>query len=140
MIQVFVQGKPIPQGSKNGFIRGGRVVLVEANKALPAWRKAISEKLEAENVGCEPMQGAIDLECIFLMPKAKSNKSEYPTIRNGDLDKLLRAVGDAATDAGVIEDDSQIIRIRAYKLWAEDLPGVVITIKPYSEHIGVSLN
>lgn len=140
MIQVFVPGKPIPQGSKNGFIRGGRVVLVEANKALPAWRKAVSEKLEAANVSCEPMQGAVELRCYFLMPKAKSNKSEYPTVRNGDLDKLLRAIGDAATDAGVIEDDAQICKIVAYKLWADAESGVVIELKQLSEHIGVSLN
>ena len=28
-----VEGTPVPQGSKNAYLRGDRVVLVEANKA-----------------------------------------------------------------------------------------------------------
>ena len=50
MIQAFVPGIPQPQGSKNAYVRGGRAVLVEANKNLPAWRQIVTEKLDAANV------------------------------------------------------------------------------------------
>ncbi len=130
MIQVFVPGIPQPQGSKNAYFRGNRAVLVEANKKLPAWRKQVSEKLEAANVSCQPLEGALTLEVIFLMPKAKSNKKDYP-YQKPDLDKLLRSVGDSATQAGVIKDDSQIVQILAWKLWAEDEPGAVISLKKF---------
>ena len=138
MIQVFVPGIPQPQGSKNAYVRGNRAVLVEANKKLPAWRKLLAERLEAANVSCAPMQGAVSLEIVFLMPKAKSNKKDFP-YQKPDLDKLLRAVGDSATNAGVIGDDSQICEIVAHKVWAgeEADAGALIT---FSEYLGVSLD
>jgi len=130
MIQVFVPGIPQPQGSKNAYIRGNRAVLVEANKKLPNWRKQLAEKLETANVSCQPLEGAVTLEVIFLMPKAKSNKKDYPH-QKPDLDKLLRAVNDSATDAGIINDDSQVVQILAWKLWAENEPGAVITFRKF---------
>ena len=138
MIQVFVPGIPQPQGSKNAYVRGNRAVLVEANKKLPSWRKLLTERLEAANTSCQPLEGAVSLEVIFLMPQAKSNKKDYP-YQKPDLDKLLRAVGDSATNAGVISDDSQICEIVAHKLWASEEfdSGAVITLK---EYFGVSLD
>ena len=130
MIQVFVPGVPQPQGSKNAYVRGNRAVLVEANKKLPNWRKQLTEKLETANVTCQPLEGAVTLEVLFLMPKAKSNKKDFP-YQKPDLDKLIRAVGDAATAAGVINDDSQVVQILAWKLWAEDEPGAVITLSRF---------
>jgi len=117
IIQVFVPGIPQPQGSKNAFNRGKRAVLVETNKKLPAWRRLVTQRLEAANVSCQALQGAVLLEITFLMPKAKSNKKNYP-YQKPDLDKLIRAVGDSATSAGVISDDSQICEIFANKVWA----------------------
>ena len=138
MIQVFVPGIPQPQGSKNAYVRGNRAVLVEANKKLPAWRKLVTERLEAANISCQPLEGAVTLEVIFLMPKAKSNKKDYP-FQKPDLDKLIRSIGDSSTNAGCISDDSQICEIVAHKLWAgeESDSGAVITLK---EYFGVSLD
>jgi len=136
VIQVFVPGIPQPQGSKNAYVRGNRAVLVEANKKLPAWRKLLTEKLESANASCQSLTGAVSLEIVFLMPKAKSNKKDFP-YQKPDLDKLLRAVGDSATNAGVITDDSQICEIVAHKLWAVDESdaGALIT---FGEYLGVA--
>lgn len=138
MIQVFVPGVPQPQGSKNGYLRGGRVVLVEANKNLPAWRKAVKEKLEAANASCQPFMGPVSLDVMFFMPRPKSVKRELPTVKP-DVDKLIRAINDSATDAGVLQDDSQVIEIVAYKFYeAENLPvGALIT---YGDFLGVSFD
>ena len=138
MIQVFVPGIPQPQGSKNAYVRGNRAVLVEANKKLPAWRKLVTERLEAANTSCQPIEGAVFLEVVFLMPKARSNKKNLP-YQKPDLDKLLRAIGDSATNAGVIGDDAQICEIVAHKLWAgeESDAGALIS---FSEFVGVSLD
>lgn len=136
MLQVFVPGIPQPQGSKNAFQRGNKIVLVEANKNLPAWRKLVTEKLEAENASCEPLEGAVCLEVVFFMPRPKSVKRPYPSVKP-DLDKLIRSINDSATDAGVIKDDSQVIEIVAFKVYEDtELPtGALIT---YSEFSGVS--
>ena len=138
VIQVFVPGIPEPQGSKNAYVRGNRAVLVEANKKLPAWRKLLTEKLESANYSCQSLTGAVSLEIVFLMPKARSNKKDFP-YQKPDLDKLIRAVGDSATNAGVIGDDAQICEIVAHKLWAgeESDAGALIS---FSEFVGVSLD
>ncbi len=138
MIQVFAPGIPPPQGSKNAFRRGNKIVLVEANKNLPAWRRLVTEKLESVNVTCQPLTGAVSLDVMFFMPRPKTVKREMPTVPP-DLDKLIRAINDSATDAGVIEDDSQVIEIVAYKFYeAENLPvGALIT---YSKFLGVSFD
>jgi crossover junction endodeoxyribonuclease RusA len=138
MIQVFAPGIPQPQGSKNAYRRGNKIVLVEANKNLPAWRRLVTEKLESVNVGCQPLTGAVSLDVMFFMPRPKTVKREMPIVPP-DLDKLIRAINDSATDAGVIEDDSQVIEIVAYKFYeAENLPvGALIT---YSKFLGVSFD
>lgn len=137
MIQVFAPGIPQPQGSKNAYRRGNKIVLVEANKNLPAWRRLVTDKLEQANVSCQPLTGAVSLDVMFFMPRPPTSKLPYP--KKYDLDKLVRAVNDSATDAGIIEDDSQVIEIVAYKFYeAENLPiGALIT---YSEFLGVSFD
>jgi Holliday junction resolvase RusA-like endonuclease len=132
MIQVFVPGVAQPQGSKNAYNRGGRCVLVEANKNLPVWRAFVTDKLEEANAGCEPMTGAISLTAIFFMPRPKSVTRALPSVKP-DLDKLIRAIGDSATASGCILDDSQICEIVAHKVYeAEGLPrGVLITLHKF---------
>jgi Holliday junction resolvase RusA-like endonuclease len=138
MIQVFAPGIPQPQGSKNAYQRGGKIVLVEANKNLPAWRRLVTEKLEAANYSCQPLTGAVSLDVMFFMPRPKTVKRELPTVPP-DLDKLIRSINDSATDAGIIEDDSQVVEIVAYKVYeAEAMPvGALIT---YSSFLGVSFD
>lgn len=136
MLQVFVPGIPQPQGSKQGFIRGNRVVLVEANKKLKPWRALVKDTLEAANVTCQPIRAPVTLTVIFFMPKPKSVKREYPSVKP-DLDKLIRSINDSATDAGVLQDDSQVIEIVAHKVYADQfLPGGVLIT--YTKFLGVS--
>lgn len=132
MIQVFVPGVAQPQGSKNAYNRGGRCVLVEANKNLPVWRAFVTDKLEEANAGCEPMTGPVSLTAIFFMPRPKTVTRLLPSVKP-DLDKLIRSIGDSATNAGVILDDSQICEIVAHKVYeAEGLPrGVLITLHKF---------
>ena len=138
ILQVFVPGIPQPQGSKNAYVRGNRAVLVEANKKLPAWRQSVVDKLEAENVSCEPMTDAVDVSIVFFMPRPKSVTRKLPTVKP-DLDKLIRAILDAGTKAGIYNDDSQVVEIVAYKFYSdEEQPvGALITI---SNWFGVSLS
>lgn len=138
MIQAFIPGIPQPQGSKAAFQRAGKIVMVESNKKLPAWRKLVTEKLEAANVSCTPLEGAVALDVMFFMPKPKSVTRKWPSVKP-DLDKLCRSIGDSATDAGVVNDDSQIVEIVAYKCYAdaEQPAGALVT---FSNFIGVSFD
>lgn len=132
MLQVFVPGIPEPQGSKQAFIRGNRAVLVEANKKLPAWRKQVTEKLEAANASCEPLSGAVDVQIVFFLPRPKTVKRLFPSVKP-DIDKLVRAILDCGTRAGIYNDDSQVVEVVAHKFYAdEEQPaGALITVGAY---------
>lgn len=120
---------PKPQGSKK--VIHGR--LIEASgQALKVWRRQIADACEpylTENIHLGPVR----LEVDFFLPRPKSiPKSQRPSpIVPPDLDKLLRAVGDAIGQSGLIwGDDSQIVEILATKQYADNRqPGAVIVIK-----------
>jgi len=68
------------------------------------------------------------------MPKPKTVDSPLPSVAP-DLDKLVRAVGDALAIAGVYADDSRIVRISARKVYAQGIePGASISVKTISRH------
>lgn len=107
MPSFFVEGTPAPQGSKTGFIRGGRVVLVESSKKVKPWREAVGAK--AREVFDSPMSGPISIDIEFVLPRTKAmgDKVAPPMIQKPDGDKLVRAVFDAVTGIA-IRDDSEV--------------------------------
>lgn len=128
----FVEGTPAPQGSKSGFIRGGRVVLVESSKKVKPWREAVGAKARE---AVERIEGAVELRVLFIMPRPKSlpnSKITPPCVkRTGDLDKLIRSTNDALTELA-FEDDSNVVLIKAGKVTAEsgEVPGAYIEVIP----------
>lgn len=53
-------------------------------------------------------------------------------ITKPDIDKLLRAVCDGITDAGVWKDDAQVIRVVMEEVYGR-APGVHVTVREMSE-------
>lgn len=126
MLELFIAGVPRPQGSKNAYRRGTRVVMVEANKHLPEWRQAVYEALRASG---KQFEGAVTVMATFYIPRPKTNKRLYATTKP-DVDKLVRAIGDALTKAGTIVDDSYIVTWNAAKAYADGVePGVRIIVE-----------
>ena len=41
MITFFIEGEPAPQGSKTGFVKNGRVIMIEASKKVKKLKKLI---------------------------------------------------------------------------------------------------
>jgi crossover junction endodeoxyribonuclease RusA len=115
MINKFsVEGLPAPQGSKK-HVGNGR--MVEASKYLPAWRKAVEE--ECKSLFEEPMDGALEVELWFYLPKPSSISREFPTVMP-DVDKLVRGCLDGMTKGGAIVDDSRVVDLHAYKRYSFD--------------------
>lgn len=126
MLELFIAGVPRPQGSKNAYKRGTRVVLVESNKHLPEWRQAVYEALRASG---KQFEGAVTVMATFYIPRPKTNKRLYATTKP-DTDKLIRAIGDCLTKAGTIVDDSYIVTWNAAKAYADGVqPGVRIIVE-----------
>jgi Holliday junction resolvase RusA-like endonuclease len=124
---LIIEGTPIPQGSKTARAIGGRAVMFEANKKHKPWRALVTERARQyiSDHGHEQLTGAIALSVDFYMPRPKTNKRDYMTTKP-DLSKLTRSIEDALVDAGVMRDDSQIVRIFANKKYADTVPPCVV--------------
>jgi Holliday junction resolvase RusA-like endonuclease len=82
-----------------------------------AWRKAI--ETECQSLFEEPIDGALEVELWFYLPRPSSVSRDYPTVMP-DLDKLVRSVGDGLTQGGAIADDARIVDLHAYKRYSVD--------------------
>jgi len=126
-----VFGRPAPQGSKKS-VGNGR--FIEASKYLPAWRKAVKEAAVIAKQDAETLTGAVQVSVSFYLerPKSVPKKSRpLPTVMP-DLSKLVRGVEDALTDAGVWGDDAQVVKIIAFKYYADDRDtGCFVEVQPY---------
>ncbi|MBS0231749.1 MAG: RusA family crossover junction endodeoxyribonuclease [Proteobacteria bacterium] len=130
-VTFFVAGVPVPQGSKTGFVVKGRAVLVDANKdELKPWRAEVARVARASWADRPQLDGAVRLGVTFVFARPKSVKRPFPSVYP-DLDKLVRAIGDGVTDAGIWKDDGQVIRIVAEKVYGA-APGVHVSVSEMS--------
>jgi len=117
-----VLGEPIGQGSMK-HIGGGRMI-ASNDKKLKPWRQAVIDAVHQRFLAIEQVpfyDQAIKLEVVFCVERPKTVKREYPTTPY-DLDKLVRAIGDALTISGVISDDAIITDILASKRYGDGCP------------------
>lgn len=140
---MFVMGTPAPQGSKKGFARNGRVMMVESSKKVGPWREAVVAQCQRDGLAGRMMTGPVSVDLLFLLPRPKGH---YGTGRNADVlkpgspkyptgkpdtDKLARAVMDALVQAGVLKDDSQVVALDARKAYCsagDPVPGAHVTV------------
>lgn len=111
---IEVHGVPAPQGSKRHV---GNGVMIESSKKVRPWREAV--KFACLERQLAPL-GDVPIVCniVFRFQKPKTVKRTHPTTRNtGDIDKLERATHDAIVDAGLIDDDSQIVEHYGRKVY-----------------------
>lgn len=131
MIGIQVAGVPAPQGSKTGYIRGGRVVLVESSKKVKPWREAVAAAATEACKGSEPIDGPVTITMDFVLPRPKSlPKRVRRMTKRPDLDKLVRSTLDALSGIAYI-DDNRVDDITARKRYAVEgeQPGATITVR-----------
>lgn len=126
---------------KNGKLTG-KTNQVESSKALQPWRTLVTHQARrAKPKGFTPYAGAVRVEVIFRFSRPKGH---YGTGRNAgklkpsapehhitkpDVDKLLRAILDGLTAAGIYRDDSQVVEVETFKRYAiGDTPGAMISV------------
>lgn len=120
-MKIRIYGNPAPQGSKTAIVRNGRAIMFESNKRLPEWRDTVlmgSTIARAEQGGLTIL-GPVTVTMTFHMPRPKSTSRRYPNSAP-DLDKLIRAVGDALQESEVLANDGQIVTLVAHKVYAEN--------------------
>jgi crossover junction endodeoxyribonuclease RusA len=136
-----VYGTPAPQGSKQGFIRGGRVVLVEGSSASgrerhTTWRELVWAEARAVRQRVGEFTGPVAVELSFRFASIKSDPYRYLHQTKPDVDKLARAVLDSLTTSRLIRDDAVIWSLTATKTYVDlgDWIGVHIRIIDETEH------
>lgn len=133
-LDLFVPGRPAPQGSKRHV---GNGVLVESSKAVGPWRTLVAWHV-AQRWRTAPMDGPVAMHLEFVMPRPAScpKRSTPPAIKRPDVDKLIRAVLDSVTGV-LFRDDSQVVSLKAVKRIAEidELPGCRIQAAQLAEAV-----
>lgn len=134
-----VLGTPTPQGSKSAIMVGGRPRLVEGKAGqrdnIKSWRTAVAEAARdiADDTGKLDGNLVLDVEFRFAMPasRKKADRDAGRCWKNTapDLDKLVRAVGDALKIGGLITDDSRFVLIHATKVEVTTWTGATIAIE-----------
>lgn len=135
---IVIPGTPQQQGSKR-YVGGGR--MVETNRRLPLWRAEAIDRIRAWcGPDWAPLDGPITLDVGFVFARPASHwgtgrnsdrlKPSAPTWKTTapDLDKLLRAVCDALTQAGFWRDDARLAHAHARKQWGP-LAHTIIHVK-----------
>ena len=139
----MVPGEAAPQGSKTARVgRNGRAYVVESSARVKPWRAAVA--WHAARTGAAFGRGVpVAVSVVF---ERRRPQSHYGTGRNADrlrpaapphpssipdLDKLLRALFDALTASGIINDDAQIVRVDAQKSWAPAAARTVVAINEF---------
>lgn len=128
-ITFHVEGTPAPQGSKTRTRYG----MFEASKRVKPWRELVKQaaiRAGDDNSLLGPLRPPYRVDMWFFIQKPRTTRAAHPVAPTvGDIEKLARAVNDALTDAGLIEDDRHIVTLRAEKAWAVgEKPGVIVRV------------
>lgn len=106
-------------------MQGGRAVVTSDNSKLRPWRDTVSwaarDALAKHSERPKfPLTGAVLVTLGFWLhrPLSAPKTRDVLPISIPDLDKLIRAVGDSLTNAGVIRDDSLITDLLCQKRYA----------------------
>jgi Holliday junction resolvase RusA-like endonuclease len=153
-VALRIYGEPIPQGSKRIARRGKgktqRTFLLDNNEALlHPWRAHVKAQAEDQARYADSLAGPLRvwIRFTFTRPPShyrsgrnshllKAGAAAFPGHGCGDIDKLVRAIFDAFTDAGVWSDDTQVVDVRARKFYVDedqhalDRSGVDVVIEP----------
>jgi len=130
-----VAGIPVPQGSLRAFARrnGGRPIVTSDNTRTRPWKAAVTAA--ASEARQWVSMGPVVVEIDFGLPRPKGHYGrrgllpsapDYPAGRP-DVDKLIRAVLDACTEARLWHDDAQVVAVSAIKAWSET-PGAHVRV------------
>lgn len=121
-LSFFVPGLPKTQGSMTSYGRGR----MTHSPGLVVWRNDV-RRVAMHMMRGLLWDGPIAMELVFHLRKpCKPANPEVPD-HTLDLDKLVRAIGDAL-EGVVYTNDARICGIAAGKIWADPDPGVVIKV------------
>lgn len=118
-----VAGVPKTQGSMRHVGRGR---MVHA-KGLIEWRDKVVQATKDQADLTDAIHEPVHVNLRFTLPRPKTVTRLFPTAKQ-DIDKLARAVLDGLVIGGLLNDDGQVITLRASKEYGP-APGVLIGVR-----------
>lgn len=145
-LEFFVLGQPRTKGSlrpwfKHTWREDGECELRHGLSEvggfpLAQWRTRVSQAAARAMGQRPPLTGPVYVGLSFRLPRPGSHKGLERLVRwvftrrRDDLDKLTRCILDCLTDAAVYEDDGQVARLGAEKVYADGQPlGVRVVLE-----------
>lgn len=141
----FCPGTPEPQGSTRMLPIGKpchvcnrrQQIITSDNPDLKKWRNAMAKLFALRKGICgvrEPFDCPVELSATLILPRLKRHDKRGEPLEAytaADLDKLVRAIGDSLQDAGVIQNDARICRLKDIEkrhARVGECPGVLVTV------------
>jgi Holliday junction resolvase RusA-like endonuclease len=129
-VSFFIEGVPVPQGSKTVSQAKGRAWLRDANAArLKPWRHVIATHADLGVTFDCP----VIVTLSFVLPRPQKPRWAVPAVKP-DIDKLCRAILDGLQDGGLLAEDSRVVTLTATKRYPTpgDRTGVGIDVTEWS--------
>lgn len=133
-IRFTVYGEPAGKGSTTAFYSPKQKrTFTHSPKSTVKWEQAVNLCAQAYAPAGGLLDGPLEMHLQFFLPKPKSapkTRRTWPD-KKPDLDKLIRAVGDALTNV-IYKDDARIVSVTASKDY-DVTPRVEVIIAPVGE-------
>lgn len=153
-LDLVIPGTPITKGSVTPYT-GGRGKALNVDRRTGEWEERVRVIALAalHRAGLEPYDCPVEIRGELRMPTPRAPRFPLPAVQaakragGGDLDKLLRALGDGLQRVnsrhlgkcrdGVLADDSRIVRWDVAKLYAAPMrpAGAYLTIIPVTDPV-----
>lgn len=136
-VRFTVYGSAQPKGSARALVPKGwnRAVVTSANPKLKGWEQTVRERLtqvlaDTPRGDVEALfEGPVLVSMEFHLPRPKSLPKRVTLhTKKPDVDKLARGTVDALNGV-LFRDDSQVVEVRARKVYAETCAKVVIRVE-----------
>lgn len=113
-IVLVVPGQPVPQPRARVAVRGRRPhAYYEEKHPIHAYRQAIVLTAKASGKKVDRRPTSLSIEAVFERPKSHWRKHDLspkaPLWPNADGDNIQKGIADALTDAGLWQDDDQVV-------------------------------
>lgn len=121
-----ILGEPVGEGRPRAVRMGSRVRVHAAPKSA-MWRAAAAQQMATEWGDRPPWSAMCGVSVTAYMPRPKSRPKDVTKeawmCRNAvsrrqkpDVDNIAKAVLDAIVQAGIIADDTQVVRLIVFRL------------------------
>lgn len=125
-VSLVISGIPAPKGSKDVYHRrNGSAYVRESSAAVGPWVEQVAYCARANLPGGKPLEPPYAIALDIRLPEPTKPKYPWPS-KDGDIDKLERAILDGLVRGGLLLDDRHVVDLHSRKSFG--VPGVTIAI------------